>query len=364
MTEQKTIASFVDLDDDSGVDVLDRSDLEKFGLCPLQAVLCAAHPPLTSFAAESGQQVHDAYGETVGEFIASGGAMSARDLTDCLMGKLRSSRPDVQVDALTGGAPMAKTFCYELTRIGHMNIISHDGGEDDKCSQYSWEIEGLGLRVTSELDLLIKTGVREWRKDDGHSDGREVVPYLRLIDFKTGRKKNTATEVLASFQFQMHAALVFHNFHDVDTLAVEIWDTRSHRQTQPAIFERRFLSDYECRIRSAAGEWYRFHDKPIEDVPGWPLQEKCSICDVVKRCTIDNVRAEQIERFSIETAAEWVDAMIVADERKTLLVKHVDKHGAVLSTDGKTEFGRDKPGADRKKPAALYQLDNRNTEAA
>lgn len=331
MTEpQKTIASFVDLDDDSGIDVLDRSDLEIFGLCPLQAVLRAKYPPLTSFAAESGQQVHNAYGETVGEFIASGGAMSGRDLTDCLMGKLRSSRPDVQVDALTGGAPMARTFCYELTRIGHFNILCHDGGEGDSCSQLSWEIEGLGLRATSELDLLVKT---------------PIPTLLEEHDYKTGWKHNSATDVKKSFQFALHAALVFHNYPDVETLAVTVWDTRRNRRTQPAIFERRFESDYRLRIRTAAGEWWRWHDKPIEDVPAWPLAEKCDICDVIGRCTVPNV-ADDCE------PSRWVDAMIVVDSLKKKMTKHVDAHGPIRSSDGAVEFGRKASG--NKPQAKLY----------
>lgn len=337
MTEQNTLNAFIDTGDPTGVDVLDRSDLEKYGECPLQAVLKAKYPPLTSFAAESGQAVHDAYGATVAEFVASHGALSGRGLTDVLMGYLRASRPDVQPDALTGGAVAANSFCYELARIGHFNILCFDGGEGDKCSQLSWEIEGLGLRVTSELDLLVKTA---------------VPTLLEETDYKTGWKHNNATGVKKSLQFQLHAALVFEKYPEAETLAVTVLDTRRNHRTQPAIFERRFLSDYQARIRSAAGEWWRWHDKPIEDVPAWPLQEKCAICDVVRRCTVDNVAAEL---FNPEDASARVDAMIVAERRKKLMVEYVDHNGPIKSSDGLTEFGRNKPGSGNKKPAALYQ---------
>lgn len=333
-----TLKAFFPDEDESTSQVVDRSSLEAWAVCPRQAKLMENINPCPSLPAESGQGVHDAYGEAISAYIDTGGTMGPRDLHDEIMMNLRGSRPDIQPDVLDGGGRMAYELSQQIIRIGLSNILRWDGGRGDESGQLSWEVPTLGVRLTSEVDLLYKTGDET---------------CLCEIDYKSGWKPWTATQVAASFQFQCHAVLVLENYPEIEALAINVWMPRKRKTTGFVNFPRAFLHGYKTRVQAAAGEMVRWQEADAEDTPAWPLQDKCRICEAISKCTVDNLPAsdEDIDR----DPSRYVDALIVSEERKTVMKGYVSINGPIRSSDGLTEFGRDKPPSGIAKPFALYE---------
>jgi hypothetical protein len=144
-----------------------------------------------------------------------------------------------------------------------------------------------------------------------------------------------------------------HVYPDVEAVRTVIWMPRIHHKTRPVEFTRDGLPNIETRIRSAVGEWHRWHDKPPEECPRWPTIEKCRICPAAPLCPPAGAFAQQINA----DPGAFVDTMCLMDawlEAATeTATEWSDTYGTIKSKLG-NQFGRDAPRAERRPDAKLY----------
>lgn len=317
--------------------VVDRSTLERAATCPHQlALMLQGYGKNAGNAAASGSEVHDALSRTIGYYVESGGNMDLNDLRRILENELMSARPDVLADARVGFRATFFQWTKYLSEINPAAILMYDGGTGDKASQLAKDIE-VGretIRVTSELDLCLSTS------------SPEVVDE---VDYKTGWATWTIEEIRKSFQFQLHAALLFEHFPDVRQVRIAVWNTRAGGLTPKVAFERSDLKQIHTLIRSAVGLWWQ----TVETQKGeaWPTTEKCRICPVATHCEFAD---REVKEFNADAC---VNQLVALNAKATAMRKqldaHVDKHGDILTAAGNA-YGRNKPRRERKRKCELY----------
>lgn len=330
---EATLDAFI-VDDGPQLESIDRTTAENWD-CPFKgkAIEDGRAAPV-GILAESGQAVHDSFASVVLDWVESHGALEPRDMALDTEFALRNARPDIQPEALRAGRPSVWPWARFISEILPENILRFDGGEKiGRSGQLAWDIPDLGVRYTSELDLL-------------YAGPSPVV--LHETDYKGGWKGWTADDVYSSFQFQSHAALVLVNYPKIECLSVEIWNTRANRRTYPVEFTRRNLPDYQARIRNQL-ELRRTH---FADPPAWPWQEKCRICPAAALCP---VRTYPIGEKPEDVLRQIIAIDAAADALREHLKAHVDATGRDVRC-GSVCFGRSKPPSTRKPNAVMYEL--------
>jgi hypothetical protein len=202
------------------------------------------------------------------------------------------------------------------------------------------DFDDLQCRATSEVDFLAATHV--------------TPDVLYEVDIKSGHKLVTMDVVRDSFQFGMHAMLVFHKYPGCKVLRVIAWNTRTNHRSWVFEFTRDNLAAYRNRVHSAASFWYQYRDLPPEKCPTWPETYKCSICDAAHLCPASCSVPQDGE------SAEGVLDRVVALKAKLKamtdwLTAQADKRGKDI-VSGDTRWGRNKPKADKKATATLYEI--------
>jgi len=332
----KTIDSFSPLEV-FGPEVLDRSTLEQWATCPMQARLIATGK-VNHFSAiaNSGEEVHVAFSEALKAYLGSHGQMSPAELADEARNNLRMARPDVQPDAIRGAQRAVYDWAKFISAKAPSSFMAFDGGEGDLCGQLSWDAGG--VIVTSELDLL--------------TSGPGSPELVYLDDYKTGHKMHSAADVANSFQFQLHAVLVFENFEAVQAVSVSVWNTRTNRRTYRHQFERRDSDSFKGRISGALSQYYNYNHLPIERVPTWPEQVKCSFCDACQACPLPFTGQPE------DSPEQMVDRLVVLEEStsriKKTLNKLVDETGLDILTANGNAYGTRKP-KERKPTKSIYK---------
>ena len=335
--------TFEFLDDD--YTVLDRSILQMYAECPAQARLSETHPWSMPAIAESGVEIHRAISRIITIYIESQGVLSPNDLRNEIETELWESRTDLQPEVINGFKYSIYKFAEYLTGLHFQNILRYDGGEGELSGQLSWEsgqlswdFETLKARVTSELDLLHAT---------------ESPSLLAEIDWKTGRKKFTEQTVRESFQFQLHAFLVLMNYPDAEAVRISVWNTRFNLVSWAVEFRRSDLGPICTRIQMAIQNWWENRLKPIEDVPAWPVREKCRICDYALHCPAADAEIKEVHY----DPKEWVKRMIVVKKRlkemEDLAKSYVEVNGDIRTDDGDI-YGFEKPKT-TKRVASFYR---------
>lgn len=321
--------------------VVDRSTLERFDSCPAQAKFVADNRVITSsHLTEVGSAVHEALGEVVREYVESRGNLGVDDMTDTAIQLLCASRSDVQHDAIRAMQPSIRQWARYINGIHYQNVLRYDGGEGEHSGQVAVDIPDLGVRVTSEIDLLTTGRATEIVVDD---------------DYKSGHKRWTAADVEQSFQFAMHAWLIFETYPDVQAVEVRIWNTRFATQTYSVTWQRRDLYELQWRIRSSVSNWLRWRDKPAEQCATWPTAETCRICPAAALCpaTPNDVRVylkdHNLLVSQIVAVSERLDAL------KRIAGGIVEATGQDIVTNAGDCYGSGKPKADRKPTMTLYQ---------
>lgn len=266
--------------------------------------------------------------------------MTRREMQEVMELALLESRPDVQPDAIDGlrrsmFAITDHIFGYDHS-IPPNRIHKFDGGEGERNGQISWDIPDLSVRLTSELDLLYET---------------DVETVWVNMDWKTGHKIWTAAEAKGSFQFQMHAWLVFKRYKKPQTLITRIWNTRKNVVARDVEFRREDLHQYDCRLRSAVEVWRQYRDTAPEQCPTWPSIEKCTICDAADRCPVSGYSLESPEECLGVVVA--LRAQLAAKEKRLTAV--ADKRGEDIRF-GDACWGRQAPKEVKKAPARLYKV--------
>ena len=329
------------LDETPALRVVDRTPLESVATCPFAwaAVHRDRRVVIENTLLAAGQEVHDALSRTLLEWVECGGNLSPRELSNSVEIELRQSRPDVQPEVIDGAIRSAWAWGQFIWNIRPANILRFDGGEVcGKPGQLS--IDGLSkdVRVTSEIDLL-------------HAG--PSIDCLHEVDYKTGHKIHTAQDVADSFQFGLHAVLVFATYPNVQALEVVVWNTRTNNRSYRVIFDRRREPELRTRVQMAIGTMLQHEADPTP--PTWPTFENCSICDAARLCPA-------ADGAIVEAATDPLGALnqlIVAEARVEALTKalvaRVDATGSDIVGDG-VAFGRAAPSSDRRKPAKLYTL--------
>lgn len=322
--------------------VADRTTLENWATCPYQAKQIETGVIKgVGMLAEAGEEIHRAFGSTIQWYIDCDGMPDEYQgrikgaITEFLEAELRGSRPDVQPMVLAGARASLWSFAEFLSGIMPGNILYFDGGLDDKSSQLAKDLGGLGVRITSELDLVVAT---------------ESFEVIRVYDWKSGWKYHTAADVANAFQFQMHAVLLFDRHPTIQAVEYVVWDTRSNKRTYKVVFERKRYDDYLMRIRTAAGYRVQFFANP----PAWPAEEKCRICRAAPLCP----EADDLTKNNVSDPSALLDQYIASEARckslkKSLTAIHDETKKPIIS--GNTGFARVKK-TDRAPAAQTYRL--------
>lgn len=340
-----TLAAFIDVEDEVALPPLDRSTLEAFASCPASAVIREQKLVIdSSNAANSGNEVHAVISEAIAEWIETQGWIGGdqghnqtRYLADWIRGRATMSRPDVQPDVMEAIRGSAYAVAEFIAELHPNNIVRFDGGKGRRSGQLGWNVPHIGRCITSELDLLVTTPSKE---------------VLDEHDWKTGQKRNwSAVEVRNSFQFGLHAWLVFKNYEQVNVLNVTIWPTRNVSSRVCVQFFRKDLAALEMRIFTAAQWWAAYNGKPLDGVPCWPSKEKCRICDGRTLCPIKPPAA------CADDPAGFVSAMLALSAKLEAMrdeaIEHVELTGTDIVTPDGIAFGFAKP-IERRPKAALY----------
>lgn len=248
--------------------VIDRSTVETWGKCPRQAAFIESGDFGTAGdAAASGQEVHDAIGLAITDYIESGGNLGTSEIRDCIVEHVHGSRPDVQPDAVDGLVRYAWQIASLISDHNPANILRYDGGTGERSGQLAADFGD--VRLTAEMDLLLAT---------------ESPQVIALHDWKSGRKYWTHSTVSTSFQFQFYAWLVLKNYPAIECVEVRVHNTRSHSSSWLVEFQRRDMDQWSGRISRSLTAWREYHGEKPADTVAWPTREKCRLCDAAAVC--------------------------------------------------------------------------------
>jgi len=342
------VTDFLDLldaPDPPPVVLLDRSLLDDYSQCPFKG-----HAKETKLVEDisdealSGQHAHDVIAALVQAVVDQ----STEPVADALI-EAQMSRPDLQPDVLAAVRwSLRDIFKYlyfvpvdewPQPRRNPADILRYDGGKGERCSQLAWDILP-GTRLTSELDLVMAGPDAE---------------TLDETDWKTGHTIYNATGIAYSFQFQMHAALVFHSYPGCQTLRVRVWHTRFNSVTGWAVFKRERLPDLEGRLLTTV----QAREQAFKAVANggqpdtWPSMTKCERCPARHVCPRVTAPAWRIMDDPAEDAKTTDVMQIEVDKRWKTLTEHAIAQGAPIDLGGGEWYGL-KPTKARKPTAASY----------
>jgi len=327
------------------VDVIDRSALELYAVCPAQARF-AETGVVKAVGREAlvGAAVHDALSRAVQTYVELQGQVRITDVANEVTWALQESRPDVQPGAIASVRSSIWAWASFLNDIHWTNILRFDGGSGVRSGQLSWDIDRLGVRATSEIDLLCATASPE---------------VVQEFDWKTGHKYWTEQTVRESFQFQMHAWLIFQNYPDVQCVRTSIWNTRVNRRTYAVEFTREKLADYQSRVMMALQYRHLNRNVAPEKAEVWPSADGCPICAARALCPAAD---RDIKTEPPEMLRQLIAVEARGERLKEMLSAHVDATGEDVVCNG-AAFGTEKPKAARKPTKSLYLRKDDDVEA-
>lgn len=342
---KESVSSFVLVEDDQPAVVIDRSTLERFATCPAQARLIeSGRVNNNSLIAAAGEAVHQAFGAAITDYMHDP-MLPHWELAETALASLRAARPDIQPEAMNAGRSSVRAWARWLSQVHPNNILKYDGGGQSRSGQLAFDMPmgDLDLRITSELDLLCAT------------ESPEVV---REIDYKSGWKKWGIEDIAQSFQFGMHAWLIFKNYPDVQAVQVRVWNCRTNDLSYPVLFERKREQEIDTRIRSAAGYYVMYRNSDVSAVPTWPATEKCSQCSAAALCPA-SAHAGDVDADPVE----FVRRMVAIDAKFAAMTKQaalwVEANRTDIVTPEGDCFGVNKPKANRKTPKSLYTVETK-----
>jgi len=332
--------------------ILDRSTAERYAVCPFQglAVETGLVADVTD-AAVSGITAHQVLSDTVVAVLDDASDAAGEGLVAAQM-----ARPDVQPDVLEAvrwslrGVVHYLRYLdvdqYPAPRRNPADVLRHDAGRGDRSGQLACDILP-AVRLTSRLDLLMAGPDKQ---------------TLDETDFKTGYMVHNAGTIAHSFQFQLHALLIFKTYPTCNFVRCRVWSTRFNSLTRWTEFRRDRIGDLEGRMLTAirARELALAAIPAVETVETWPTAEKCEQCPARRVCPRVQGGAWRIMDEPADFAkATEVMALEVAAREKAL-VAYAKEHGPIQLGDGRL-FGL--PPVKPKKPtAASYKFFDERTE--
>jgi hypothetical protein len=333
--------------------ILDRSTLERGGvICPQQEFWVRRKLVGTdSTDTACGDEVHKILSEACR--MRNEESVQLRDLVEYMDAAAQTSRPDVQPLAITSlkraAWPIARLLCQHYNGQDRHpdDLIAYDGGSGDRSGQLAADLipaddDRAAVRLTSELDVLLATASEQ---------------ELDWIDWKSGWKWWTASDVKDAFQFNFHAWLIFHRFPTVERLNCRVFMTREALATSPVTFHRdRDFWQIHKRLMTATGIYLQhIGDESPEDVPAWPTPEKCAICPAASRCSLASRPAVDVATNPASALLQYVAVQAAADQLKANLTTFVRKAGQDLEA-GTVAFGANKPKAQRAPMMDVYEV--------
>lgn len=333
------------LEDD--VQIVDRSTLEPYAVCPRQGWFLANGVKKSGECLDVGTEVHAIVSAAVAERQENGA--QPRELRDTMVSNSFDSRPDVQprVSQVIRSCnwPVSMLLCFKPSNNERHpdDILKYDGGKDARAGQiaHDLELDGTTYRLTCELDLLLAT------------DSPEELDYY---DWKSGWTHWTATDVKNSFQFQFYVFLIFANFPSVQRVRVRVFMCGEGSSTGVVEFEKKDMYASGRRIETALKlRAVAMSMTDASKVDAWPESDRCAICPAAIQCAAaskDDVDiavdpAAYLNRYVILSTAEAA--------MKANLTKWVRKTGADLES-GVNAFGVNKPRAVRAATCDLYSV--------
>lgn len=307
-------------------EAIDRSTLESFSRCPMQARLKRERPDVTGIAAVIGNEGHESISRTITGCLEEWHHYGPTEISRKLEAELMASRPDVQPQVVEAFRPMVWRFGQFLGSLTESHILRYDGGAGNRSGQLAQDMAG--FRLTSEDDLLTAT---------------QSKTVLRSDDWKSGWGLYDIDSIADAFQFQMRAWLTLENYPDCELLQVRVWNTRKGFPTPYVDFPRSRLAQYEARVREALDAFVRYDRELIERVPCWASTEKCRICDVAHLCPLMS--------RDLQSPPDMLRGLIAANARADALTEKlkaaVTKNGGrpIETPDGDSfgEYGAEKP---------------------
>jgi hypothetical protein len=314
--------------------LVDRSTLDAFVNHPYRARMAALGlGKEASLPLEVGCAVHDCFANLTARHIQEGGIL-ATELASRLESELAGHTPRITPDVIAATRASIWPWARFMGGVRPDGIMRHDGGKGELSGQLAMEIDG--VTVTSEVDLMLATASPE---------------YVKVIDYKTGWGLWDEDDVEASFQFQLHALLIFSTYREVEQVGIAVWNTRVNRLTKFVRLSRENLSVYFGRVESAVIDWLEMREAEPETLPCYPSETYCPTCPVLMQCRY--AREEQKA-----TPGELVKRLFVLQQQQEAVEKvlkaHVEHSGGDVEADGLC-FGSNKPKASRKPTMTLYK---------
>lgn len=331
------------------VEVVDRSTLERYAICPQRAFLIAKHGIKSeSDIASTGSEVHEVISKAVKERQTN--ATPSHDLRARMIDDAQKSRPDVQPETCriirTCNWDLANYLCFnpETNRERHPDdLLIYDGGEKDRSGQVSADltVDGVTYRCTCEVDLGIATA----------SDAE-----IEVTDWKAGFKWWTATMVKGAFQPRFYSWVLFNWFPKVNVISFRIFMCAESQFTSPVEFRREDMFEIQRQIESALRLRAATKGAESKDVPAWPTAEKCAICPAAKFCVLCHGLPEAEVAIDPEM---YLDSFVahenLVSNMKANLTKYVRSIGHDLES-GPNAFGTNAPKTERAKSCSSYSL--------
>jgi len=363
---------------------LDRSTLERYADCPFAgAMIESGVIQDESTVAASGSENHRIIADGIADH-ADGGSF-----LDYVRGEKSFARPDVQaevVKSLGRSAWAINSFlrykvapCPEYpegVRRSPSDVLVHQGGQGERSGQMAVELlpatETRGaIMVTSEVDLLVAGAGAD---------------QLDEVDFKRW-KRFTAESIAKSFQFRLHAWLIFRHYPEAATLRVRVWNVPDNQTSPWVTFERRYSEDVEGLLLQTVEVRRRVLDilnrargileADAADLPEtgaeralpaemqkvaadesfdlcWPDPGKCTWCAACMVCPRALWPAVDLNSDPVRFAQDTQVLDTLLSQRKADLRAYVDKHGDVQGRG--VAFGLHRPKPVRKASSASYQF--------
>jgi hypothetical protein len=335
--------------------IIDRSTLERYAECPHQAYHVEHRNVSTSSEdTETGNEVHDILARAVAERHEHG--TSAHDLRELIDSLAVHSRPDVQPAVISSVRRSSWSIIQLLCTKPNgqerhpEDLLCFDGGRDEFSAQLAADIlpanEDRGpVRLTCELDLVLAT-----------ASERE----LDVIDWKSGWKWWTASEVRDAFQFQFYAWVAFNKWPSVDRLNFRVFMTRENTATSPVTFDRSEMFPIYNRLKTAVDLYLLHHDSPsADDVPAWPLPSRCSLCPAASICLMAHRPAVEVAIDPAGAVLQLAAMQAAADQMKANLTSYRRGNSGdieAVAQHGLIYFGTDAPKAVRAKACDIYEI--------
>lgn len=336
--------------DEPQPEILDRSTLERWANCPQQAYHVAKRQiDDCSYPTVIGTECHSLIANAIATVADSDSIVRPYEFADGLKAVCTPARADVQTRVTDIIRRCAWTLGKLICERASSDIIRFDGGKGNLSGQLGWDITP-HRRVTGEVDLLLATPSRE---------------QVELWDWKSGWKHWTATDVRDSFQFQTYAWLIFKNYPEVQSVVVRVLMLAENESTPDYTFRREQVRQIEQRLILAV-DLFDLYAKAsdADNVPAWPLPDKCALCPATKHCRFVHHRVDDVEKNTADAIRKLAALRAETDRIESALTLIVRKDanaklaGEIVADSNGTKiaWGVNKPKTARAATCGLYEV--------